>query len=55
MTENKALDYAKMSLTFEGLYVSKEQEQLVLSLLNDEISEEDFLKKALELANEKSN
>lgn len=54
MTENKALDYAKASLSFEGLYVSKEQEQLVLSLLNDEISEEDFLQKALKLANKKN-
>ncbi len=55
MTKNKALDYAKASLAFEGLYVCKEQEQLVLSLLNDEISEEDFLKKALELANKEIN
>lgn len=55
MTENKALNYAKTSLAFEGLYASKEQEQLVLSLLNDEISEEDFLQKALELANKISN
>jgi hypothetical protein len=48
----KALRNAKASLEISGLNVTAKHEKLVQSRLNGEISEEEFLKKALELAKE---
>ncbi len=48
----KALRNAKASLEISGFNVTEKHEKLVRSRLNGEISEEEFLKKALELAKE---
>lgn len=48
----KALRNAKASLEISGFNVTAKHEKLVQSRLNGEISEEEFLKKALELAKE---
>ncbi|MEK3886387.1 antitoxin VbhA family protein [Bacillus sp. FSL K6-3431] len=48
--KNKALEYAKSSLEMEGFKVSKEQEQLVLDALENKITHDEFISKALELA-----
>ncbi len=44
--------YAKKTLEMENLKVSEEQTNLVRESLNGEISHDQFIKKALELANE---
>ncbi len=48
----KALRNAKASLEISGFNVTEKHEKLVRSRLNGEMSEEEFLKKALELAKE---
>lgn len=54
MNENrmrKGLLYAKKTLEIENLKVSEEQTNLVKQSLKGEISHDQFLKKALKLAN----
>ncbi|MBT2721434.1 hypothetical protein [Bacillus sp. ISL-46] len=51
----KAINNAKASLEIDGFIVRKEQEQMVLDRLSGKISEEEFLKKALKLANRDEN
>lgn len=48
----KALRNAKASLEISGFNVKEKHEKLVRLRINGEISEEEFLKKALELAKE---
>ncbi|MEF2293759.1 MULTISPECIES: hypothetical protein [Bacillota] len=48
----KGMLYAKKTLEMENLKVSEEQTNLVRESLNGEISHDQFIKKALELANE---
>ncbi|SHH99441.1 hypothetical protein [Virgibacillus chiguensis] len=48
----KGMLYAKKILEMENLKVSEEQTNLVRESLNGEISHDQFIKKALELANE---
>ncbi|CDO05228.1 hypothetical protein BN988_03818 [Oceanobacillus picturae] len=48
---NKAMEYVKATQAMEELIISKEQEELILDSLNGEISEEEFEKKAKEIAN----
>ena len=48
----KALSNAKASLKLSGFNVTEKHEKLVRSKLNGEISEEEFLKKAIEIAKE---
>lgn len=50
--KNKAMEYAKSSLEMSGFKISKEQEQLVLDSLENKITHEEFISKALKLANE---
>jgi hypothetical protein len=46
----EALDRAKGSQRLEGIELSAEQEALVLRRLREEISEEEFIRLAVELA-----
>lgn len=48
----RAFRNAKASLEISGFNVTEKHEKLVRSRLNGEMSEEEFLKKALELAKE---
>lgn len=48
---NKALEYAKSSLEMAGFKISKKQEQLVLDSLENKITHDEFISKALQLAN----
>lgn len=45
------MEYAKASLAMEGLKVSEKQEQLILDSIKGKITEEEFKKRARELAN----
>ncbi|SDM41674.1 hypothetical protein [Bacillus sp. OK048] len=45
----KAMKQAESSLRIEGIILKEEQKKLVKSLLNNEISEEEFQKKVKEL------
>ncbi|MBP1082163.1 MULTISPECIES: antitoxin VbhA family protein [Bacillus] len=47
----KAVRSAKASLAVEGLYVTAEEEALILEHLEGKITEEEFHKRALELIN----
>lgn len=49
---DKGMEYAKASQAMEGLKISEKQERLVLDVVNKKISEEEFQKRARELANE---
>lgn len=44
------LDAAKGNLAIEGIYLSQEEEELIKSKIRGEITHEEFLKKAKELA-----
>lgn len=46
------MEYAKATQAMEGLKISEKQEQLVLEFVNQKISEEEFRRRARELANE---
>lgn len=46
----KAMEYAKASNAMEGLYLTPEQEKLVLEKDEGKITEEEFRKRALDLA-----
>lgn len=48
----EAMNYAKKSLELENMHVTKKQSKLVKESLEGKISHEEFIKKALELANE---
>jgi hypothetical protein len=49
----KAWEYVKATQAMEGFYLTPEQEALIQKSLNGEITEEEFHKQALELANRK--
>lgn len=53
MLNEKALEYAKGTAAIEGLYLSKEQEKLIREKAEGKITHEEFVKKAVELANGK--
>lgn len=48
---NQMLSNAKASLAMEGLYVTPEEEALVKRKFLNEISEEEFLQRVMELIN----
>lgn len=50
MKEDKHLKYVKATLALEGLELTSEEEALVLKRHRGEISQDEFLKQALELA-----
>ena len=49
----KALEYAKGTAAIEGLYLSEEQEKLIREKAEGKITHEEFIKRAVELANGK--
>lgn len=49
----EALEYIKATNAMEGLYLTPEQEDLIRKVCKGEITEEEFHKKALEIANRK--
>lgn len=49
----KAWEYVKATQAMEGFYLTPEQEDLIQKVLEGEITEEEFHKQALELANRK--
>ncbi|KGX85203.1 antitoxin VbhA family protein [Pontibacillus litoralis] len=49
--KNKAMEYTKSTLAIEGLYLTKEEEELILSKVNGELSKKEFIEKAKELSN----
>jgi hypothetical protein len=46
----KAMKYAEASLNVEGMYTTKKQNELIRKSLRGEISHEEFLRQAVELA-----
>ncbi|MCE4051701.1 hypothetical protein [Bacillus sp. Au-Bac7] len=53
MLNEKALEYAKGIAAIEGLYLSEEQAKLIREKAEGEITHDQFIKKAVELANRK--
>jgi hypothetical protein len=51
----KAMANAKASIEIEGLKITKESEKLVYERLIGNITEEEFLKRALEIASSANN
>ncbi|EFV75061.1 MULTISPECIES: hypothetical protein [Cytobacillus] len=49
MTIEKAINSAKASLAVEGLFLTPAEEDLIKNRLQENISEEEFKRKALEL------
>lgn len=45
-----ALIHAKASLAIEGMYLTTQEEKLILKRINDELSDNEFLSRALEIA-----
>ena len=53
MINEKAIEYAKGSAAIEGLLVSSEQEKLIRQKAEGEITQAEFIKKIVDLANGK--
>ena len=53
IVNEESMDYAKSALALEGMYVSEEQEKLVREKIEGKITQEEFIKKMVELASGK--